>query len=65
ALTEQVTGRVRWTETMSFLVDNEVSDIFEIGAGQVLGGLARRAPYGFSIVKSVGNLSEIEDFIRG
>ncbi|MBP7190550.1 MAG: ACP S-malonyltransferase [Rickettsiaceae bacterium] len=65
ALTEQVTGRVRWTETMSFLVDNEVSDIFEIGASQVLGGLARRAPYGFSIVKSVGNLSEIEEFIRG
>lgn len=64
ALIQQVTGRVRWTETMSFLADNEVNEVIEIGAGQVLAGLAKRSPHGFAIVKSIGNAAEIEDFIR-
>lgn len=42
ALVEQVTGRVRWRETVEWLAAHEVDMLCEIGAGKVLSGLARR-----------------------
>ena len=41
-LVEQVTGRVRWRETVEWFGQNGVSTLYEIGAGKVLSGLARR-----------------------
>lgn len=41
-LVEQVTKPVRWSQTMSYLVDNGVTAIIEIGPGKVLSGLAKR-----------------------
>ncbi len=41
-LVSQLTGPVRWTETMQFMLNQGVTDFVEIGAGQVLVGLARR-----------------------
>ncbi|AQS41419.1 MAG: Malonyl CoA-acyl carrier protein transacylase [Candidatus Tokpelaia hoelldobleri] len=41
-LVEQVTGRVRWRETIEWLAAHEVSELYEIGCGKVLTGLARR-----------------------
>lgn len=41
-LVEQVTGRVRWRESVAWLAANGVDRIVEIGAGKVLTGLARR-----------------------
>ncbi|MET3601754.1 ACP S-malonyltransferase [Martelella mangrovi] len=41
-LVAQVTGRVRWRETVSWFAANEVETLYEIGAGKVLTGLARR-----------------------
>ena len=41
-LVRQVTGQVRWRESVGWLDANGVKDIFEIGAGKVLTGLARR-----------------------
>ena len=42
-LVEQVTGRVRWTETIFWLAgEGGVMNIAEIGAGKVLSGLAKR-----------------------
>jgi len=41
-LVEQVTGQVRWRETVEFLGSNGVSTLYEVGAGKVLSGLARR-----------------------
>lgn len=41
-LVEQVTGRVRWRESVEWFARNEVSTLYEIGAGKVLTGLARR-----------------------
>jgi [acyl-carrier-protein] S-malonyltransferase len=41
-LVEQVTGRVRWRETVEFLGAEGVTTLYEIGAGKVLSGLARR-----------------------
>lgn len=41
-LVEQVTGQVRWRETVQWLGENGVTTLYEIGAGKVLTGLARR-----------------------
>ena len=41
-LVEQVTGRVRWRETVSWFAANEIETLYEVGAGKVLTGLARR-----------------------
>jgi [acyl-carrier-protein] S-malonyltransferase len=42
-LVEQVTGTVRWRESMAWLGANGVTRFVEIGAGKVLTGLAKRA----------------------
>lgn len=41
-LVEQVTGQVRWRESVSWLAQNGVETLFEVGSGKVLTGLARR-----------------------
>jgi len=41
-LVEQVTGMVRWRETMQFLGNSGVNTVYEVGAGRVLTGIARR-----------------------
>ncbi|WP_163271537.1 ACP S-malonyltransferase [Chelativorans alearense] len=41
-LVEQVTGRVRWRETVEWFGGNGVGTLYEIGSGKVLTGLARR-----------------------
>ncbi|KJS09558.1 MAG: ACP S-malonyltransferase [Hoeflea sp. BRH_c9] len=41
-LVEQVTGQVRWRETVEWFAANGVDTLVEIGAGKVLTGLARR-----------------------
>ena len=41
-LVEQVTGQVRWRETVEWFAANGVTTLYEIGAGKVLSGLARR-----------------------
>jgi [acyl-carrier-protein] S-malonyltransferase len=41
-LVEQVTGRVRWRETVEWFAANGVATLYEIGTGKVLSGLARR-----------------------
>lgn len=42
-LVEQVTGSVRWRETVSYMVDNGVTDVIELGAGKVLSGIVKRS----------------------
>ena len=41
-LVEQVTGRVRWRETVEWFAANGVTTLAEVGSGKVLSGLARR-----------------------
>lgn len=41
-LVEQVTGQVRWRESVSWFAQNGVDTLFEVGSGKVLTGLARR-----------------------
>ncbi|MEO9895730.1 MAG: ACP S-malonyltransferase [Paracoccaceae bacterium] len=41
-LVEQITGSVRWRESISWMVDHGVTEIWEIGAGKALSGMVRR-----------------------
>jgi [acyl-carrier-protein] S-malonyltransferase len=41
-LVEQVTGRVRWRESVSWMAENGVTRFAEAGAGKVLSGMAKR-----------------------
>ncbi len=41
-LVRQVTGSVRWRETVSYMATQGVSEIYEIGAGKALSGMVRR-----------------------
>jgi [acyl-carrier-protein] S-malonyltransferase len=57
-LIEQVTGMVRWRETMLYLKANGVSTVYEVGAGRVLSGIARR--FDGIEARSVGTPEEVE-----
>ncbi len=41
-LVRQVTGSVRWRESVSYMAAQGVSEIYEIGAGKALSGMVRR-----------------------
>jgi [acyl-carrier-protein] S-malonyltransferase len=60
-LVQQVTGFVRWRESVTYIVDHGVNTLFEIGAGRVLSGLAKRIRTGID-APSVGTLEEIAAF---
>jgi [acyl-carrier-protein] S-malonyltransferase len=59
ALVRQVTGTVRWRESVAFMADQGVTQFFEIGAGKVLTGLAKRIAPGTS-GQAVGTPEDIE-----
>jgi len=42
ALVQQVTGTVRWRESVSFMADAGVTAFYEVGSGKVLTGLIKR-----------------------
>ena len=41
-LVEQVTGSVRWRESVAWMAEQGVTEIWEIGAGKALSGMIRR-----------------------
>src|SRR5512134_629317 len=57
-LIEQVTGMVRWRETMLYLKGHGVGTVYEVGAGRVLAAIARR--FDGIEAKSVGLPEEIK-----
>ncbi len=61
-LVEQVTGRVRWRESVEFLVSEGVDEVVELGAGKVLTGLAKRINRDLKAV-SIQTPDDIEAFI--
>jgi len=58
-LVEQVTGAVRWRESVQFMAGAGVSTLYEIGAGRVLTGLARRIERSLEAV-AIGTPDEVE-----
>ena len=62
-LVEQVTGLVRWRESVMAMRAQQVEEIAEIGAGRVLTGLAKRIDRELAAVP-VGTPAEIEAFLK-
>jgi [acyl-carrier-protein] S-malonyltransferase len=62
-LVAQVTGRVRWRESMLAMKEHGVTHIVELGAGKVLAGLAKRIDRDFTAV-SIGTPADIEAFLK-
>lgn len=60
SLAQQVTGTVRWTPSIEYMIDRLGCDLFlELGPGQVLAGLVGRIRKGMKTL-SIGDLSSLE-----
>lgn len=57
-LIEQVTGTVRWRESVAYMAGQGVTRFFEIGAGKVLTGLVKRIADG-AVGVAVGGPNDI------
>jgi [acyl-carrier-protein] S-malonyltransferase len=62
-LVQQVTGLVRWRESVLFMKAQGVEKLVEIGAGKVLAGLAKRIDREIA-ASSVGEPAEIEALLK-
>jgi [acyl-carrier-protein] S-malonyltransferase len=62
-LAEQVTGLVRWRESVEFLKAEGVAQATELGAGKVLAGLGKRIAPEIAFA-SVGSPAEVEGFLK-
>jgi len=61
-LVEQVTGMVRWRESVEWLAGNGVTTLVEVGARKVLTGLAKRIAPGVEGI-NVGTPAEIDALV--
>ncbi|MEE4120559.1 MAG: ACP S-malonyltransferase [Paracoccaceae bacterium] len=57
-LVEQVTGTVRWRESVAWMAGQGVGEIWEIGAGKALSGMARRIDRAL-VTRTVGTAEEV------
>ena len=57
-LVEQVTGSVRWRESVQFMAQEGVEEIWEIGAGKALTGMIRRIDRSLA-TKTVGKPEDV------
>lgn len=63
-LVEQVTGSVRWRESILYMAEHGVKHIYEIGAGKVLTGMVRRIDERLSGTV-IGTPADLENIHRG
>lgn len=61
-LTQQITGSVRWRESMIWAADNGVTELVEIGSGKVLTGMAKRIDSRLS-AQALNNADDIDGFL--
>lgn len=61
ALVAQVTGTVRWRESVAFMAGAGVTTFYEVGAGKVLSGLIKRIADGAS-ASAIGTPEDIAAF---
>ena len=63
-LAEQVTGSVRWTESVNYLLDHlHCSQLVELGPGGVLAGLVGRIRKGTPVI-SISNVVSLTDALK-
>jgi [acyl-carrier-protein] S-malonyltransferase len=63
-LAEQVTGSVRWTESVNYLLDHlHCTQLIELGPGGVLAGLVGRIRKGTPVI-SISNVASLTDALK-
>lgn len=62
-LTQQITGSVRWRETILCLEKNNIEQIIEIGAGKVLANMATRTCPSIK-ASSIQNIDDLKNYIN-
>lgn len=62
-LVEQVTGMVRWRESVVHMKAQGVDTLVEVGSGKVLAGLAKRIDKELSAL-SIGTPADVESFLK-
>jgi len=63
-LVRQVTGAVRWRESVQFMAAQGVTEIWELGAGKALSGMIRRIAREIA-TKQVGTPDEVKAAVAG
>ena len=63
-LVQQVTGTVRWRESVIYMADAGVANFYEVGAGKVLSGLIKRLA-GNAAVSAIGSPEDVAAFKAG
>ena len=63
-LVDQVTGSVRWRESVSWMAANGVTEIWEIGAGKALCGMIRRIDKSIA-TRNIGTSADIAAALEG
>ena len=58
-LIDQISSKVRWRESLLYMVENGINEFIEIGPGKVLSGLAKRIS-GNIKVKSINTIEDIK-----
>jgi [acyl-carrier-protein] S-malonyltransferase len=64
SLIAQVTGTVRWRESVVYMAGAGVTNFYEVGAGKVLSGLIRRLAEG-AVVTAIGNPEDVAAVTAG
>jgi [acyl-carrier-protein] S-malonyltransferase len=64
ALVAQVTGTVRWRESVTYMAKAGVTTFYEVGAGKVLSGLIRRIAEG-AATSAIGTPDDVATFRTG
>ena len=59
-LVKQIENRVRWRESVNFMIDKQISQFIEIGPGKVLSGLVKRINKEVKI-SSINNVDDINN----
>lgn len=62
-LAAQITGAVRWRETMLFMEEQGVEQIIEVGSGKVLAGLVGRTCANIKS-RSIQNTQDLTEFLK-
>ena len=66
-LVDQITGQVRWRESMIFAAENGIETVYELGCGKVLTGLAKRCDKrlkGFSLTSPAQIDTFMNEFLK-
>ena len=62
-LIKQVTGTVKWLESVNYMIENGIERFIEIGEGRVLSGLVKRINKNVEIL-NISNPKQLEEFSK-